>query len=90
MLGEQNLVGTLMTTWMRPPRSTPDAIAVMAPVAKCLHAADRLRSALVLTRSAMSAIDADSGMPQVRRRLRSVIDELEALENFLGSIARVS
>jgi hypothetical protein len=77
-------------TWMmrpRPPRSTAALIETMAPLAKARHASARLRSALVLLRSANAALDADTGMPQIRRRMIAVIDELDALENFLSSIA---
>jgi hypothetical protein len=67
--------------------TTATLIRTLAPLAKARHASDRLRSALVLVRSATAAIDADSGMPQIRRRLIGVIDELEAIENFVTSIA---
>jgi hypothetical protein len=80
-----------MTTWMRtPPRSARALIAEMTPLAKVRHAGFRLGSALVLVRSASAAIDTDSGMPQIRRRMTAVIDELEALENFLTSIANAN
>lgn len=62
----------------------------MAPAAKAEHATYRLHAALILVRSANLALDGNSGMPQIRRRMEAVIDELEALENFLGSIARAN
>lgn len=69
---------------MKPPRSTPDVIASMSALQKYQHASDRLRSALVLARSAACALEE---VPMMRRRMIGVLDELEAIEHFVASIA---
>ena len=58
------------------------------PLHKVSAIAMRIEAALVLVRAGRRKIDADLEMPQIRRRLECVEDELEALHHFLICIAR--
>ena len=74
-------------TWSQP-RARPLLLADLNNLERAKHAKTRISAALVLVRSAATAIN-DEAAPCVRRRLISVLDELEMVEHFLGSITQV-
>ena len=76
-----------MQTWSQPRRTRPLILADLSNLEKAKHAKTRISAALVLVRSAaLSANDLDAGC--IRRRLISVLDELEMVEHFLGGITK--